>query len=40
MHGGIRDGAGRKIIEDKKQAVSIYLSSEEKEKIEYYLIDY
>lgn len=34
MHGGIRDGAGRKIIEDKKQAVSIYLSSEEKEKIE------
>lgn len=34
MHGGVREGAGRKIVEDKKQAVSVYINSEEKELIE------
>ncbi|MDO5041115.1 MAG: DNA (cytosine-5-)-methyltransferase [Peptoniphilus sp.] len=34
MHGGTRKGAGRKIVEDKKQAVSVYINSEEKEIIE------
>ncbi|EPI61379.1 modification methylase HhaI domain protein [Gardnerella vaginalis JCP8066] len=34
MHGGIREGAGRKTINDKRQAVSVYISSEEKERIE------
>ena len=34
MHGGTREGAGRKIVEDKKQAVSVYINSEEREIIE------
>lgn len=34
MHGGMREGAGRKHVEDKKQAVSVYINSEEKEIIE------
>lgn len=34
MHGGTREGAGRKLVEDKKQAVSVYINSEEKEIIE------
>lgn len=34
MHGGIRKGAGRKVVDDKKQAISVYLNSEEKEIIE------
>lgn len=34
MHGGIRKGSGRKVIEDKKQAVSVYINDEEKEIIE------
>lgn len=34
MHGGIRPGAGRKIVKDKKRAVSIYLSSENVDMIE------
>lgn len=34
MHGGTREGAGRKLAEDKKQAISVYINSEEKEIIE------
>ena len=34
MHGGMRQGAGRKTVHDKKQAVSVYINSEEKELIE------
>lgn len=34
MHGGMRQGAGRKTAHDKKQAVSVYINSEEKELIE------
>ncbi|MDT2909672.1 DNA (cytosine-5-)-methyltransferase [Lactococcus lactis] len=34
MHGGTRDGSGRKIIENKKKAVTIYLNDSEIEAIE------
>lgn len=34
MHGGIRDGAGRKIIENKKNPVTIYIDEDEKQIID------
>lgn len=34
VHGGMREGAGRKSVGDKKQAVSVYIISEEKKIIE------
>lgn len=34
MHGGNRAGAGRRIIKDKRQAVSVYINLEERELIE------
>ena len=34
MHGGIRDGAGRKTSTNKKKAVTIYLNDYEIEAIE------
>ena len=29
MHGGIREGSGRKVLENKKKAVTIYLDEKE-----------
>lgn len=34
MHGGIREGAGRKSVENKKKPVTIYLDDTERESIE------
>lgn len=34
MHGGVREGSGRKMVDNKKQAVSVYIDSKEKNLIE------
>lgn len=34
MHGGIREGSGRKVLENKKKAVTIYLDEKDIEMVE------